>query len=69
MKLFNFKNKIIAFSLALLFLFVSLSSINKHTYTVGLNNFHKESFGCIITSDMFLHSNYNCGKPFHLPYF
>ena len=42
MKQFKLAHKITAISLALLFLSVSLSSINDHTYTVGLNNFHKD---------------------------
>ncbi len=65
MKPFKLRHKITAISLAMLFFLLSLSNINEHTYTIGFDNFHSESFGCCIISSNVFHSSYNCGKPFH----
>ena len=72
MKPFKLRHKITAISLAILLGSVSLSSINEHTYTIGLDNFHKEKakgllFNC--WGSYTYHSSYNCGKAFHISYY
>ncbi len=48
MNKFSVKYKIIAFLLGLAFVFQSMSTINSHTYTTGVDSYHYTCgcFGC-----------------------
>lgn len=68
MKKFSIRFKIVGLILALAFVFQSLQSINRHTYTVGFENFHykcPDGLYCCFGIP-FSHSSYNCGKAFHI---
>ena len=56
-KKFPFKFKLIAFVMIITFTFQSLHSINSHTYTAGVDNFHYTCgcFSCLPT-----HLNTSC---------
>lgn len=66
MKPLKLKYKITAISLTILLVSVSLSSINEHTYTIGLDNFHVEKLSITNCCGNIYHSSYNCGKAFHI---
>lgn len=48
MKQFKFRHKIFAIAISLFFVFNSMSQINSHTYTTGIDSYHYSCgcFGC-----------------------
>lgn len=63
----SLKYKIVAFLLVLAFTFQTMESINSHTYSIGLSNFHEECpEGMICCFGSLYHSIYKCGKVVHL---
>ncbi|REE07817.1 hypothetical protein DFQ09_11011 [Winogradskyella pacifica] len=67
MKKLSIKYKITAALLVLAFTFQSMESINSHTYSAGLSNFHAECpkrITCCFGHSY--HSIYNCGNATHI---
>lgn len=64
---FSVKYKLLALIVATAFTFKSMGSINSHTYTTGIANFHSnEQPGIISCFGFSYHATYKCGTTFHI---
>lgn len=62
MKTFSLKYKLVALMLVFAFTFQTMESINEHTYSTGINNYHVD-YSCTmnVPTHLAIHCNYyNC---------